>query len=66
MTLTGGFVASVAGTASAHPGHGAVEGLLVHGVGSVGMVVIVMTGLLGLLAIWRGVRGTARLQNVRR
>ena len=63
MILIGGFGTAVAGAASAHPGHGAVEGLLVHGIGGVG---VVMTGLLGLLAVWLGVRGTARLRNARR
>ena len=65
-TLTSGFVTFVAGAASAHPGHGAVEGLLVHGLGGVGMIGVVLTGLFGLLAIWLGVRGKVRFQNAGR
>ena len=61
-TLACGLVTFVTGAASAHSGHGAVEGLLVHGLGEVGMIGVVLTGLFGLRAIWLGVRGKARFR----
>jgi len=58
--LMTGCTTLAAGAASAHPGHGALEGLFAHGFAEAGMIGVVMIGLGGLFAIWLGVRGRAR------